>query len=317
MALLTANGVKLNVMRLAPAAPQAPPVVLLHGIVIDNLSSLYYTLANHFASTHDVVLYDQRGHGRSERPPRGYTLADSVADLSALLDGLGIDEPVALVGNSYGGTIALAFALAHPERTAGLGLVEAHFCVPGWGERMASMLRRAVVLAREGIEIEAEYRRTGVEPADRLPSLRTMGLDPFEMAFLRQWAETTSLRKLMGMARTVSGLIDETSLVDDLLEERPRGDEELRGITCPALLLYGEQSDIVERGRDLGRLLPSSELVVIPGHNHSVLMSAPERLREHLAPWLARLGTPVVPSGVPAAGTGEGAVGGGPGTAGG
>ena len=56
-------------------------VVFLHGLVMDNLSSFYYTLAPAAARAADVVLYDLRGHGRTERPVRRLPLEDAVDDL--------------------------------------------------------------------------------------------------------------------------------------------------------------------------------------------------------------------------------------------
>ena len=109
MADVVANGVRTNVQRLGSHAgdAQAHTVVFLHGLVMDNLSSWYFTVANRLARSEDVILYDLRGHGRSERPPSGYRVADLVADLDALLDALEIDRSVALVGNSFGGLLAI------------------------------------------------------------------------------------------------------------------------------------------------------------------------------------------------------------------
>ena len=53
---------------------------------MDNLSSFYCTLAGPVSRAgHEVLLYDQRGHGRSERPPGGYDRDTAVDDLAALL----------------------------------------------------------------------------------------------------------------------------------------------------------------------------------------------------------------------------------------
>lgn len=74
-----------------------------------------------FAERHLVVRYDLRGHGDSPLPGGEFSNID---DLRALLDHLGIEQ-AALVGNSFGGRIAIDFALAHAERTAALVLVAA------------------------------------------------------------------------------------------------------------------------------------------------------------------------------------------------
>ena len=66
-----------------------------------------------------------RGHGDTERPPTGYSAEAAVRDLTALLDALGVDQPVHLVGNSSGATVALAMAVTHPARIAKVLLIEA------------------------------------------------------------------------------------------------------------------------------------------------------------------------------------------------
>src|ERR1044072_8784391 len=87
----------------------------------------------------EAILYDLRGHGRSERPPTGYGLHDGVADLLGLLDALGVRHPVYLLGNSYGAILATRVAILHPERVAGLIIVEGQCVTEGdaaWVEDM-------------------------------------------------------------------------------------------------------------------------------------------------------------------------------------
>lgn len=251
MTHVRANGVSLHVQRLDgrhPAAPGAPPtVVFLHGLVMDNLSSFWYTLANPVARHADVILYDLRGHGRSEMPPAGYTVDDAVADLLGLLDALDVDHPVHLVGNSYGGVVALGCAIAHPDRVAGLTLIEAHFAVEGWGDHMAGSL-----------------------------ALAAFGLDEPE---LQAWLSDQGGRKLNRMARAADRLINDTSLIDDLQAVRPITEEELKGIGCPTLALYGEHSDLLDRAHDLDRLVPGCDLHILPDRTHSLLMEDTATLR--------------------------------------
>jgi pimeloyl-ACP methyl ester carboxylesterase len=71
------------------------------------------------AERHLVVRYDLRGYGDSPLPGGPFSYVD---DLAALLDHLRI-ETAALVGNSFGGKVALEFALEHPGRTRALVLV--------------------------------------------------------------------------------------------------------------------------------------------------------------------------------------------------
>ena len=255
MAEVIANDVRFNVVRIGGGDQT---VVFLHGLVMDNLSSFYYTLANPLAQHADVVLYDLRGHGRSERPASGYTTEDAVADLVALLDALDVDGPAWFVGNSYGGVIALALALAHPERVAGLCLIEAHFAVEGWGEHMAGSL----ALAAFGLDDDA----------------------------LQTWLEVDGGRKLNKMARNADELINATTMLDDLQAVTPLTHDQLRSVDCPVIAFYGEHSDLLDRARDLDTLVPDSTVHILPGCSHSVLMEATDTLKAALLTFIGAEG---------------------------
>jgi 3-oxoadipate enol-lactonase len=98
-------------------AGEGPPVVLLHAAVGDR--RLWDGQVPALAERHLVVRYDLRGFGDSPLPGGPFSNVD---DLAALLDHLGI-ERAALVGNSFGGKVALEFALERPERTPALVLI--------------------------------------------------------------------------------------------------------------------------------------------------------------------------------------------------
>src|SRR5258708_25996152 len=104
MAEVQVNKLRFHVQRLG-AGP--PTVLFLHGLVMDNLSSFYFTFANPVAQRAEAVLVDLRGHGKSDRPPRGYALADFESDLAALVETMDLKPPLHLVGNSFGGLLAL------------------------------------------------------------------------------------------------------------------------------------------------------------------------------------------------------------------
>jgi len=119
------DGLRQHVIELGSgASPQALPVVLLHGAGA-NLQDMNLALGERLARRHRVILVDRPGFGFSARKAgSGNTPEDQAAVLHKLLDRLGIDRGV-FVGHSWGGTLALTFALNYPERVAGLVLVAA------------------------------------------------------------------------------------------------------------------------------------------------------------------------------------------------
>ncbi|MGH3852757.1 MAG: alpha/beta fold hydrolase [Pseudonocardiaceae bacterium] len=259
MADVTVGGVRFHVQRLAAPRPAGTrpmhPVVLIHGLGMDNLSSFYYTLANPLANAGaEVIMYDLRGHGLSERSRTGYRVGDSVADLAALLDELGVVGPIHLIGNSYGGTVALAFAVAHPERVASMVLIEAHLTVAGWAEQMEA------TLCRIGSDLAAGNTQ--------------MWLQKYH-------------RKHARMAQRADDLINGTTFLTDLLTVNPINPGSLRTLACPVRAVYGEQSDAVGYAHQLNENLPFCALTVLPGIGHSVLMDATATLREIVLDWLA------------------------------
>src|SRR5262245_61417286 len=246
MAEVTARGVRLHLQRMGDR--RGPAVVFLHGLVMDNLSSWYFTVAPAVAQVADVILYDLRGHGRSERPARGYRLADHVADLAALVTGL--ERRVVLVGNSFGGLLALAFAAAHPEQVRGLVLVDGHLGDEAFAHRMSETLR---------LEGEARHRRIAESFA--------------------AWLGRHSERKRNRLAENARALVEETSLVEDLAATPPLDAADLASLRVPVLALYGEHSDLLGRARAFLRPVAGLEWVVLPGCSHSVLWEATVEVR--------------------------------------
>src|SRR5438552_3613592 len=115
------NGVTFHTQELG--AGERTSVVMLHGLLLGTLAAWYFTAAPALASARRVLLYDLRGHGRTERTRDGYdagTMARDLAALAARFD----ERPVDVVGHSFGALTALRFALDHPERVRRLVLVE-------------------------------------------------------------------------------------------------------------------------------------------------------------------------------------------------
>lgn len=97
----------------SPWAGQPKRLVFLHGVM--GFASNWRLISREFESEYQVLLYDQRGHGRSFRPPTGYAPEDYAGDLNQILTELNWPS-VDLVGHSMGGRVAFTFARLWPER---------------------------------------------------------------------------------------------------------------------------------------------------------------------------------------------------------
>jgi pimeloyl-ACP methyl ester carboxylesterase len=249
MSDVVVNGVRHHVQRFGAGDRT---VVFVHGLVMDNLSSFYFTLATPVAQRNSVLLYDLRGHGMSERPATGYKLANFVEDLAGLSAGI---ERLAVVGNSFGGLVALAFAAAQPSRVERLALIDAHDGAVGWADQMTATL---------GLTGEARDLKIA--------------------ASFQSWLGRHSERKRTRLARAAEALVEGTTLVADLRATQPASG--LSRIACPTLALYGADSDVRHRGEQLASTLPRCTLEIVPGCTHSVLWEATAHVRDRIVEFL-------------------------------
>ena len=97
---------------------------MLHGMVTGSHASWWMTCAPRLARAHRVVLYDLRGHGHSDRPRSGYELDDHLGDFDRVRHDTVGDEPVALVGHSFGARLSLELARRQPDTITGVVAVD-------------------------------------------------------------------------------------------------------------------------------------------------------------------------------------------------
>ena len=100
---------------------QGQPVVLLHGLASN--CRIWDLVAPILARDFSVVALDQRGHGLSDKPDHGYDFATVSADLREFVRRMGFEQPL-VVGHSWGGSVALEFAVRYPEVAMGLCWVD-------------------------------------------------------------------------------------------------------------------------------------------------------------------------------------------------
>ena len=219
-----------------------PPVVLLHeGVGDSRIWDPVLPLLNDYR----VVRYDCRGYGRSPASTERYT---QLGDFVAVLDKLGL-AAVTPMGCSMGGGTAAGFALAQPDRMAGLVLGCAGF--PGWAPPPEPDLAATEAAAEAG------------------------DLEPMIEVSLRLWAAS-------GADETVTTLMRDASRAWLSEDGHEQPDEpvldRLDGIRTPTVLLLGDRDppSLIEANEAAARRIPGCRLVRLPGVDHYPTLRAPQ-----------------------------------------
>jgi 3-oxoadipate enol-lactonase len=238
-----------------------PPIVLLHemGMSLESWDDIVPTLA----ATHRVIRYDLRGFGLSEKIAGAVTIEQEVADLSGILDALGIREPVVLVGGAVGGAIALRFAADRPERVAALVAISPAVDVPPAAR--AGVLERAARIERGGI------RALLGDMEDIYPS--SIRRDPARVARFRAIQLATDPVSMAATLRMIA--------TTDHVAEFPR-------IKAPALIVAAElyPARPVTGVRAIARAIPNGRFLPLPT-GHFMAIQSPELLLPSLQEFLA------------------------------
>ncbi len=250
---------------------RGPPVVLIHGFAssLETWTGVIPVLAK----SHRVIALDLKGFGWSDRPEGDYSPAAEADLVWALLDRLGVGR-AALVGHSWGASVVLAMALAHPERTTRIALYDA------WV--YADQLPTFFYLARAPVLGEAMFALWYDErPDDKLEHafydkdhIPQALVDAVEKALDRPGTRYAALAAVRGQR------------FEDV-------EARYRTITKPTLLLWGREDEVarLSEGERLSRELPNSRLIVYPRCGHFPMIEAAAASTRDLASFLAE-GTP-------------------------
>jgi len=249
--------------------------VLLHGSLFNAFT--WNEVMDFFGERGRVIAYDQIPYGLSEKLVEGewtgenpYTSDAAVDQLFLFLDDLDVDSAV-LVGNSYGGVLAVEAALAEPDRVEALILADAAVYVqeelPAWLMNLPQVRRLGPRFARQLGRSEAFVRQTYLDPeriSEERMDLTTVHtqVEDWDKAlweYLRIWG--------VGAPDTAAHIAE---------------------VRQPALVITGD-SDAVVPVADSQRLhseLPNSELVILPACGHVPQEECPDAFEAAVDEWL-------------------------------
>jgi pimeloyl-ACP methyl ester carboxylesterase len=229
------NGVGIAYLDFEPlAADRHEPIVLIHGFASTHAVNWLFTqwVKTLTEDGRRVVLFDNRGHGRSQKlyDPSAYSFDVMAGDVARLLDHLSI-ERADIMGYSMGGRIATYFALANPART------------------------RSLLLGGVGVSlIEPEALPSGM--AEAMEIERIEDIDDPSLKIFRGFAESTrsDLKALAACARGGRKGLDPAVL---------------SRITAPTLVCVGTRDDVAGDPHPLAPLFQNVRIVDIPGRDHN------------------------------------------------
>ena len=264
----TAHGLHYAVTDLRPAwlrgRDSSRPVVFHHGVGAS--LEIFDEWVPIIATRHPVARFDMRGFGRSAVPPESHqwTMAELIADLMEVAGTAFGTEPVHVMGESIGGTIALAAGLRHPSRFASIAMSNA--AIKGGHIDYAPAWR-------------AEIGRIGIEGwSERLMEMRFVprAVPPEALAWFAGVQGRSPAHVVIGLGELLIGT--------DLTPELGR-------FKLPLLLMMPDRSPFVSlaQAATLAELVPQTEIAVFPGARHGLPLSHGKEAAGTLAAFLARV----------------------------
>jgi 3-oxoadipate enol-lactonase len=252
------------------AAPTtgAPKLALIHSLALDR--SIWDGVVARLETEADVLTYDCRGHGLSDRRAGRYTADLFGRDLSELLDHIGWSEAT-IAGCSMGVCVALAFAGGYPQRTSALGLIDT---TAWYGAKAAANFKERAEAARaRGMAALFEFQSTrwfSDEFRAQHPETLERTLDVFVASDVDCYASTCQLL----------GEVDTRPLL-------PR-------FRMPVAIVVGEEdyATPVEMARELHAAIPQSTLTIIPKARHLTPIEFPDQIAAQLRTLVQRAAVP-------------------------
>jgi pimeloyl-ACP methyl ester carboxylesterase len=253
------TGVSLHIAEYGPET--ASPVILLHGYSDSWFS--FSRVAPLLAPEYRAFALDQRGHGRSTKPARGYHMSDLARDVLAFMDAMGLPRAV-VVGHSMGSVVAQQVAAAAPDRVSGLGLIGAPTAIGRMHEILS--LRDAVEPLTDPVPVDfiTEFQYS------------TIAL-PVSEAFMRQVIEESRQLTAHGWRELMTGMLATDPAVT------------LRASGIPTLIMRGELDAMILTSEQdaLAEMIGTAAIRIYRGAGHAPHWEVPEELAADLSAFVS------------------------------
>ena len=251
------------------AAGKRPPLLLIHGLA-GQMRNFTHSLVDRLKSDYRVVVLDRPGSGYSSRPAdAAATIRAQAETVARFAKAIGLERPL-VVGHSLGGAIALALALDHPDRVAGLALLAPATQHPKRVPPPFGRLDIASPLIRHAV---AWTLATPFAIYNRDIVLGTLfGPQPVPRDFATKGGGFLILRPsaFIGASRD---LVESRRTIDDVTAR-------YGSLRLPLGILYGADDRVLDpmvQGETLAALVPSAYYEVVEGGGHMILVASADR----------------------------------------
>ncbi len=248
------NGVKIHYH----VEGEGPPLVLQHGFSGSLRSWCDSGYVETLKRDHTLILADTRGHGNSDKPqsPEDYTMELKVADVTAIMDDLGVERAV-YMGYSLGGRAGFGVAKYAPERFDAIVIGGMH-----------------------------PYGRSG---ADGSIDKRIEALEGGMESYVAQIEEQSGPMEPDRRARMLKN--DAQALIASSIELRDfQGIEEvLPSMTMPCLLYVGEADFLYDGVKECVKHMPNATFVSFPGLDHGQTSRSSNLVLPHVTEFLSKV----------------------------
>lgn len=260
---------------------EGQPIIILHGGPEFDHNYLLPDM-DRLSDSFRLIYYDQRGRGKSARNVNAadITISSEIEDLDQLRAHFQLPT-VAILGHSWGGGLALEYALRHPERVSHLILLNSspacHADFLLWREE------RRRNAAGDIIELKAMAERADFQAAD--PDAVTDYLRIHFRATLRQPEHLESVIQNLRASFTQEGMLKARAIDDRLMEETWLSSEynllpKLTQLDIPTVVIHGDYDFIpVECVAHIAEAIPGARLVLLPETGHFSYLENPNGVR--------------------------------------
>lgn len=250
------NGIEIHY----EVAGSGEPLVLIAGLGYPLW--MWHRMVPYLAQHFQVIAFDNRGVGQTDKPAGAYTAQMLAADTAGLLEALGIEKAI-VMGHSMGGFIAQAMALDFPQKISKLILSATNFGGPrhipitpeAWAV-LSDVTSDPLTRFKNGLMFS-----TAPGWADQNPEIIKTWIE---------WRIAHPIELAPYQAQMAIGL--------GLISEAAAFESRLPNVSAPTLILFGKHDKVVPAGNAdlLARQIPNSKIAILPDAGHFFPMEVPQ-----------------------------------------